>query len=124
MLRADENKALTEVGAGTPMGQFMRRYWLPAVKSEQIAEPGGAPVRVKLLGESLVAFRDPNGNVGLLGEYCPHRGASLVYGRKEPDGLRCLYHGWKMGCGYVLESPPEPPARTFAKKLKHVSYPV
>ena len=125
MLRHEDNMALTRVGRGTPMGRFMRRYWIPAAKLEQIAELGGAPVRIKLLGESLVAFRDPAGKVGLMGEFCPHRGASLVYGRNEEDGLRCLYHGWKMGCGgFVLESPPEPPARTFAKKLAHISYPV
>jgi phthalate 4,5-dioxygenase oxygenase subunit len=125
MLRHEENAALTQVGPGTPMGRFMRRYWLPAAKLEQLAEPGGAPVRVRLLGEPLVAFRDPSGRPGLIGEFCPHRGASLVYGRNENDGLRCLYHGWKMGCsGFVLESPPEPPARTFAKKLPHTSYPV
>jgi phenylpropionate dioxygenase-like ring-hydroxylating dioxygenase large terminal subunit len=125
MLSHAENMALTQVGEGTPMGLFMRRYWLPAVKTEQITEPGGAPVRVRLLGESLVAFRDPTGKPGLMGEFCPHRGASLAYGRNEEGGLRCLYHGWKMGCGgLVLESPPEPPARTFAKKLEHPSYPV
>lgn len=125
MLRHEDNEALTRVGFGTPMGRFMRRYWIPAAKLEEIAEPGGAPVRVKLLGEDLVAFRDPAGNVALMAEYCPHRGASLVYGRNEEGGLRCLYHGWKMGsCGFVLESPPEPPARTFANKLKHASYPV
>jgi phenylpropionate dioxygenase-like ring-hydroxylating dioxygenase large terminal subunit len=125
MLRHEDNVALTQVGPGTPLGRFMRRYWLPAAKLEQIAEPGGAPARVKLLGESLVAFRDPTGVPGLIAELCPHRGASLAYGRNEQGGLRCLYHGWKMGCsGYVLESPPEPPARTFAKKLAHVSYPV
>jgi phthalate 4,5-dioxygenase len=125
MLRHEDNVALTQVGPGTPMGRFMRRYWIPALKLEQISEPGGAPVRVRLLGESLVAFRDPNGKAALMSEFCPHRGASLVYGRNEVDGLRCLYHGWKMGCaGYVLESPPEPPARTFAKKLAHTSYPV
>jgi phthalate 4,5-dioxygenase len=125
MLRADEQKALTQVGPETPMGRFMRRYWLPAAKLEQIPQPGGAPVRVKLLGESLVAFRDPTGKPALMDEFCPHRRASLVYGRNEEGGLRCLYHGWKMGCnGFVLESPPEPPARTFAKKLAHASYPV
>ena len=125
MLRHEDNMALTQVGPGTPMGRFMRRYWLPAAKLEQLGEAGGAPARVKLLGESLVAFRDPAGKPGLIGEFCPHRGASLAYGRNEEGGLRCLYHGWKMGCsGYVLESPPEPPARTFAKKLAHVSYPV
>jgi phthalate 4,5-dioxygenase oxygenase subunit len=125
MLRHEENMALTQVGPETPMGKFMRRYWIPAAKLEQIVEPGGAPVRVKLLGESLVAFRDPAGKPALISEFCPHRGASLVYGRNEEGGLRCLYHGWKMGCsGLVLESPPEPPARTFAKKLAHTSYPV
>jgi phthalate 4,5-dioxygenase oxygenase subunit len=125
MLRHEDNMALTQVGSGTPMGEFMRRYWIPAIKLEQIAEPGGAPARVRLLGEQLVAFRDPNGKVGLLGEFCPHRGASLAYGRNEEEGLRCLYHGWKMGCeGFVVESPPEPPARAFAKKLAHPSYPV
>jgi phthalate 4,5-dioxygenase len=125
MLRHDENMALTQVGPGTPMGRFMRRYWIPAAKLEQISQPGGAPVRVKLLGEALVAFRDPNGRAALMSEFCPHRGASLAYARNEEDGLRCLYHGWKMGCsGFVLESPPEPPARSFAQKLAHASYPV
>jgi phthalate 4,5-dioxygenase oxygenase subunit len=125
MLRHDENMALTQVGPGTPMGRFMRRYWIPAAKLEQISGPGGAPVRVKLLDEALVAFRDPNGRAALMSEFCPHRGASLAYARNEENGLRCLYHGWKMGCsGFVLESPPEPPARSFAQKLAHASYPV
>lgn len=125
MLRHEDNMALTQVGPGTPMGRFLRRYWLPAAKLEQITEPGGAPVRVRLLCEALIAFRDPTGKTALLGEFCPHRGASLAYARNEEDGLRCLYHGWKMGCGgFVLESPPEPPSRTFAKKLTHPSYPV
>ena len=125
MLRADENKALTEVGKGTPMGEFMRRYWIPAAKSEQVPKPGGAPARVRLLGENLVVFRSPEGELGLIDEFCPHRRASLVYGRNEPGGVRCLYHGWKMACdGRVLESPPEPPERTFAKKLSVTSYPV
>jgi phthalate 4,5-dioxygenase len=124
MLRHDENMALTQVGPKTPMGRFIRRYWLPAAKLEQISEAGGAPVRVKLLGESLVAFRDPNGRAALISEFCPHRGASLAYARNEADGLRCLYHGWKMGCdGFVLESPPEPPTRGF-ERLAHASYPV
>jgi phenylpropionate dioxygenase-like ring-hydroxylating dioxygenase large terminal subunit len=125
MLTAMENKALIEVGKETPMGEFMRRYWIPAAKSEEVPKPGGAPVRVKLLGERLVVFRSPDGELGLIDEFCPHRRASLVYGRNELGGLRCLYHGWKMGCdGYVIESPPEPPARTFAKKLAVTSYPV
>lgn len=125
MLTAKENSALTEVGKGTPMGEFMRRYWLPAAKSEEVPRAGGAPARVKLLGERLVLFRSRDGKLGLIDEFCPHRRASLAYARNEPQGLRCLYHGWKVACdGRVLESPPEPPARTFAKKLSVASYPV
>ena len=97
MLTAADNAALTQVGPGTPLGKFFRRYWIPAAKSEEIREPGGAPVRVRLLGENLVAFRDPTGKPGLMEEFCPHRRASLYYGRNEEGGLRCLYHGWKMG---------------------------
>ena len=112
MLTAKENKMLTEVGTGTPMGEFMRRYWIPAAKSEEIPMPGGAPARVKLLGERLVLFRSRDGELGLIDEFCPHRRASLAYGRNEPGGLRCLYHGWKVACdGRVLESPPEPRPR-------------
>ena len=96
MLRHEDNVRLTRVGPGTPMGTFLRRYWLPAAKLEEIAQPGGAPVRVRLLGERLVAFRDPSGKAGLIEEFCPHRRASLAYARNEKGGLRCLYHGWKM----------------------------
>ena len=124
MLTAKENKLLTEVGKGKPMGEFMRRYWIPAAKSEEIPTAGGAPARVKLLGEQLVLFRSSDGELGLIDEFCPHRRASLAYGRNESGGLRCLYHGWKVACdGRVIESPPEPPARTFAKKLGVASYP-
>ena len=124
MLTSKENKMLTEVGGGSPMGEFMRRYWIPAAKSEEIPMPGGAPARVKLLGERLVLFRSHDGKLGLIDEFCPHRRASLAYGRNEPGGLRCLYHGWKVACdGRVLESPPEPAARTFARKLSVASYP-
>ena len=124
MLTAKENKLLTEVGKGKPMGEFMRRYWIPAAKSEETPTAGGAPARVKLLGEQLVLFRSSDGELGLIDEFCPHRRASLAYGRNESGGLRCLYHGWKVACdGRVIESPPEPPARTFAKKLGVASYP-
>ena len=125
MLTAKENKTLTEVGKGKPMGEFMRRYWIPVAKSEEIPTAGGAPTRVKLLGEQLVLFRSRDGELGLIDEFCPHRRASLAYGRNESGGLRCLYHGWKVACdGRVIESPPEPPARTFAKKLGVASYPM
>ena len=111
MLSQNDNATLTQVEAGTPMGRFLRRYWIPAAVSSEIAEPGGAPARVHLLGEKLVAFRDPEGHVGLVKEFCPHRGASLAYARNEAGGLRCLYHGWKMAAnGEIVETPAEPAA--------------
>ncbi|MCH8858854.1 MAG: Rieske 2Fe-2S domain-containing protein [Proteobacteria bacterium] len=125
MLTQEENDLLTRVGSDTPMGQIMRRHWLPALLSEEIPERDGAPVRVRLLGEDLVAFRDSEGRVGLIGEYCSHRQASLFYGRNEECGLRCLYHGWKFDvAGNVLEMSSEPRASGFAGKVKHKSYPV
>jgi phthalate 4,5-dioxygenase oxygenase subunit len=125
MLTADDNAALTQVGPDKPLGKFFRRYWIPACKSEEIREPGGAPARVELLGEKLVAFRDPGGKPGLMGEFCPHRRASLFYGRNEEGGLRCLYHGWKMGHdGKILETPAEPKTSKLAANLCHNAYPV
>jgi phthalate 4,5-dioxygenase len=125
MLSHERNMALTQVGPRTPMGRFMRRYWIPAAKLEELSEPGGAPTRVRLLGESLVAFRDPTGKCGLIHEFCPHRGASLAYGRNEEGGLRCLYHGWKMAAnGQILETPPEPVHIRFPEKLCVTAYPV
>lgn len=125
MLSHEENMRLTQVGPGTPMGTFLRRYWIPAAVSEEIPEAGGAPARVRLLGERLVVFRGPDGSVGLVEEFCPHRGASLAYARNEESGLRCLYHGWKIcGDGRVLETPPEPSDSNFARKLRHTAYKV
>ena len=95
MLSREENELITRVGQATPMGNAMRRYWIPALLAREIAEPDGPPVRVRLLGEDLVAFRDTEGRIGLLDEYCPHRRASLFFGRNEECGLRCVYHGWK-----------------------------
>ncbi|WP_246726585.1 Rieske 2Fe-2S domain-containing protein [Antarcticirhabdus aurantiaca] len=106
------------------MGQLMRRHWIPALLSEQLAERDGAPVRVRLFGEDLVAFRDSDGEIGILGEYCPHRKASLFFGRNEECGLRCLYHGWKFDTkGNVLEMVSEPAESGFADKVKHKAYP-
>jgi phthalate 4,5-dioxygenase oxygenase subunit len=123
MLTREENALLTRTGPGTPMGALMRRYWLPALLSEELPEPGGDPKRVRLLGEDLVAYRAADGRVGLLAEYCPHRGASLAYARSEDCGLRCIYHGWKIGVdGTLLETPPEPPESTFRNRLRHVAY--
>src|SRR5918997_2836950 len=124
MLTREENDLLCRVEGDAPMGQMMRRYWLPACLSEEIPTPDCDPVRVRLLGEDLVAFRDSDGRIGVMDEYCPHRGASLFLGRNEECGLRCLYHGWKMDVdGNVLEMASEPPESPFKDKVKHKAYP-
>jgi phenylpropionate dioxygenase-like ring-hydroxylating dioxygenase large terminal subunit len=124
MLSREDNDLITRVGPGTPLNAVMRRYWMPALLSRELAEPDCAPVRVRLLGEDLVAFRDSAGKVGLLGEHCPHRGASLFFGRNEECGLRCIYHGWKITVeGKVLDTPAEPPASTLKDKVTHTAYP-
>src|ERR1700732_4386443 len=125
MLTYEQNAKLTQVGSGTPLGRFLRHSWIRPAKHEEIATPGGAPVRVGLLGEKLVAFRDPSGKAGLIGEFCPHRRASLAYARNEIGGLRCLSHGWKLSQdGRGDESPPEPPNSNLKVNLKHRAYPV
>ncbi len=124
MLPREENDLLTLVGPDQPMGQLMRRYWIPALLSNEIPEPDGAPVRVRLLGENLVAFRDTRGHVGLLAEHCAHRGTSLFFGRNEECGLRCIYHGWKYDVeGNVSETPAEPADSTLKNKVRQVAYP-
>ena len=124
MLTREENELMTRVGPDTPMGQLVRRYWLPACLSEEVPEPDGTPIRVRVLGEDLMAFRDSNGRVGLLDEHCPHRGASLVFGRNEGCGIRCLYHGWKMDVeGNVVDTPVEPAESSFKEKVKQLAYP-
>lgn len=125
MLTRQENEVLTRVGAGTQMGDMMRRYWLPAILSSEIAEPDGTPKRVRLLGENLVAFRDSEGRVGVMDEYCPHRGASLVLARNENCALQCLYHGWRIDVnGTIVEMPSEPEESDFKDRIKHIAYPV
>ncbi len=125
MLTAEENDLLCRVEGDAPMGQLMRRHWIAACLSEEVGEPDGAPVRTRLLGEDLVVFRDTEGRLGVLDEYCPHRRVSLVFGRNEECGLRCLYHGWKMDVeGNVLEMASEPPESGFVAKVKHKAYPV
>lgn len=124
MLSQDENTKLTRVGPGTPMGDLLRRYWMPALLSEEIPEPDSPPVRVKLLGEELVAFRDTSGRIGLIDEFCPHRLVSLFLGRNEENGLRCVYHGWKMDVnGRCVDMPNEPEDLRFAEKIKVAAYP-
>jgi phthalate 4,5-dioxygenase oxygenase subunit len=122
MLTREENELMCRVGADTPMGQMARRYWLPALMSDEL-ERGGDPKRVRLLGEDLVAFRDANGRVGLLDESCPHRGASLALARNEGCELQCLYHGWKIDAtGSVTSTPAEPEESTFAQRLRATAY--
>ncbi|WP_439551081.1 Rieske 2Fe-2S domain-containing protein [Falsiroseomonas sp.] len=124
MLTHEENQLLARVEGDAPMGRLMRQHWLPVCLSEEVEEPEGKPIRVRILGENLVAYRDSEGRVGLVGEFCPHRKASLVYGRNEEGGLRCLYHGWKVDAdGNVVEMPSEPPEACAAAKFKHPAYP-
>src|ERR1700690_755635 len=124
MLTQAENELLCRVEGDAPMGRLMRRHWVPALLSEQVAQADGAPVRVQLFGEKLVAFRDSNGKLGLLGEHCPHRQASLAFGRNEECGLRCLYHGWKFDTdGNVVDMACEPEGGRVMPQRKHKSYP-
>lgn len=123
MLSQEDNELLTRTGAGTPMGTLLRHYWIPVVQSGEL-EAGGRAKRVKLLGERLVSFRGKSGEVGLIGEFCPHRLASLYFGRVEETGMRCVYHGWKFAAdGHCLEMPSEPAESSFASKVRHVAYP-
>src|SRR5579875_1916272 len=121
-LTREENELLCQVGPGTLMGNLLRRYWTPACLSSELAKPR-TNLRVRLLGEDLVAFRDADGQVGLIDEHCPHRGASLYYGRNEAEcGLRCVYHGWKFDrSGQCTDMPSE--ARSFAASIKTTAYP-
>src|SRR5438067_298431 len=124
MLIQEENDRLTHVGPGTPMGELFRRFWLPAMLASELPEPDCTPVRLRLLGEDLVAYRDSNGRIGLLGAHCPHRGASLFFGRNEDCGLRCVYHGWKFDLdGRCVDMPNEPPESNFKDKIRHTAYP-
>ncbi len=125
MLTHEENQLLCRVEGKAPMGQLMRRHWTPICLIEEVSEPDGTPVKARVFGEDLVVFRDTNGRVGVMDEYCPHRRVSLVFGRNEDCGLRCLYHGWKMDVeGNVVEMVSEPAASGFAQKVKHLAYPV
>ena len=125
MLTQEQNEQLTKTGAGTLMGELLRRYWVPVLMSEEIAEPDGAPVRVQLLGEKLIAFRDSGGRAGVLDEFCAHRGVSLWFGRNEEGGLRCPYHGWKYDVtGQCMELPSEPEQTGVRRDIKLASYPV
>jgi phthalate 4,5-dioxygenase len=119
-----QNDFLTRTGPDTPMGNLFRRYWTPALHSQELPEPDCPPVRLKLMSERLIAFRDTQGRIGVMDEFCAHRGVSLWFGRNEENGLRCAYHGWKYDVsGQCIEVPSEPEASGFCKKIKLRSYP-
>jgi phthalate 4,5-dioxygenase oxygenase subunit len=125
MMTPEENDLLCRVEGDAPMGKMMRNYWIPACLSEEVAEPDGTPLKVRLLGDNLVVFRDTDGRLGVLDEQCPHRGASLAYGRNEENGLRCLYHGWKFDvAGNAVDMSSEPVESGLCAKMKHRAYPV
>jgi phthalate 4,5-dioxygenase len=124
MLSREENQLLTQTAPGTPAGDYFRRYWLPALLASELPAPDCPPVRVRLLGEDLIAFRDSQGQIGILDEFCPHRRASLFWGRNEECGLRCVYHGWKFDVsGRCMDMPNEPPEYGFSNKVRATAYP-
>ncbi|HEX2174151.1 MAG TPA: Rieske 2Fe-2S domain-containing protein, partial [Dehalococcoidia bacterium] len=124
MLTHEENALLTRTGPETPMGQYLRRYWTPVLLAAELPEPDCPPVRVRVLGEHLVAFRDTQDRIGLLEELCPHRLASLYFGRNEECGLRCVYHGWKFDVeGRCVDMPNEPADSRFKEKIRTCAYP-
>jgi len=127
MLSKEDNELLCRVGPGTPMGELMRQYWIPALPSSEFPAPDCAPKRMRLLGENLVMFRDSMGRMGAMAEACPHRGASLYFARNEECGLRCAYHGWKFDIGgQCVDLPTEPDDRireSFRQKIKAKAYP-
>ncbi|HTE87138.1 MAG TPA: Rieske 2Fe-2S domain-containing protein [Dehalococcoidia bacterium] len=124
MLSNEENELLTRTGPGTPMGEYFRRYWMPVLMASELPEADCPPVRVQVLGEKLVAFKDSDGNVGLLDEICPHRRASLFWGRNEEQGLRCVYHGWKFDTdGNCVDMPNEPAEYEFKRRVRTLAYP-
>ncbi len=123
MLSTSDNELLCRVGPGTFMGDLMRQYWIPAVRSDELPAPDCPPVRIRLLGEDLIAFRDTSGNTGLFANACPHRGASLFFGRNEENGLRCVYHGWKFDVtGACVDMPSEPAESNFKTKVQIKAY--
>ena len=125
MLSMRDNELVTRVGRDTPMGEVMRRYWMPILLAWELPDPDCDPVRVRVLGEDLVAFRDTGARLGLLAAACPHRRVSLYFGRNEQNGLRCVYHGWKFDVdGNCIEMPNEPEVSNFQDKVKALSYAV
>src|ERR1700730_1120283 len=124
MLIRRDNDYITQTSAGTPVGELFRRFWLPALVPSELPGPDSAPIRLKLLNERLVAFRDTTGAVGIVAENCPHRGASLFFGRNEESGLRCVYHGCEFNtAGECIDMPNEPAESNFKEKVQARAYP-
>src|SRR3954451_19398859 len=124
MLKPEDSERLVRVGPGTPMGNLLRRYWQPVLLSWELAKCDGAPLRLRIMAEDLIAFRATDGRVGLVDAYCPHRRAPLFYGRNEEHGLRCVYHGWKFNVdGQCIDMPNEPAESDFKSKVQAVAYP-
>src|ERR1700736_4585371 len=124
MLSAEDNERLVRTGKGTPMGELFRRFWTPALLASELEGPDSPPVRVNILGEQLVAFRDTKGRIGLLDAFCPHRRANLFWGRNEECGLRCVYHGWKFDTnGICVDMPNEPEECGFESRVRIKAYP-
>ncbi len=124
MLTAEENAYITQTGPGTPMGNLFRRFWLPAFLKSELPDNDGAPLRTRILGEDLVAYRDSTGKVGMVDAFCPHRRAPMFFGRNEECGLRCVYHGWKFDeTGACVDMPSEPAESNFKDKVRIKAYP-
>src|SRR5438876_9457261 len=124
MLSAQENEYLSRVGRGSPMGDLLREYWLPALQAKEVSGPDSPPLRFRLLNENLIAFRVTSGKIGVVANACPHRGASLFFGRNEEEGLRCVYHGWKFDVtGQCVDMPSEPAESNFKSKIMATAYP-
>jgi phthalate 4,5-dioxygenase oxygenase subunit len=124
MMTQEDNRFLTQTDPGTPMGVYLRSFWIPCMVQGEVPGADEAPLRLRLLGENLIVFRDSNGRVGVMEEHCPHRRASLYFGRNEECGIRCVYHGWKFDVdGNCLEMPNEPASSDYCNKVKAVAYP-
>jgi phthalate 4,5-dioxygenase len=125
MLVKEQNELLTRTGSGTQMGQLFRAYWIPALLANELPSPDCPPVRVQLLSEKLIAFRDTEGRLGLIDEFCAHRRISLWFGRNEENGLRCAYHGWKFDVtGQCVDIPSEPAGSTHCQRIRMTNYPL
>jgi len=125
MLSKQDNDTMCQVGPGTPMGDLCRLFWIPSMTSDELPSPDCSPLRIRLLGENLIAFRTTSGAVGVIQNACPHRGASMFFGRNEEEGLRCVYHGWKFDVnGECVDIPNMPEGDTYRDKIHIVNYPV